>query len=323
MNRKNGVSILIPTQNEEAMVGLCILSFLDFGDELIVVDNGSSDHTKEIIEDLVVRYPKKIKYFDVPELPDLFQNRQYALEKSSYKWIVRADSDYVAYTEGENNILQFRESLISQKKVNLSPRVYAVPQPNVTGDFWHTGYERDKDLGLEQPGRYVPPPYSTAHMLRIYEYYPGFEFQRLGRWEGVKNQDLLSQNKILINHPLWMHCNIKSNINYLYRSERTNWREKGDYTHYPTLYSYLLDILPKRYGTTDFELAATIYFDTCIMPFLQIYDPVLIQPYPKAVQQQMKKNAIYKIVKHECGYHRKFLGLHNFNCLQEEYHDSA
>ena len=41
--RLNGVSTLIACQNEEATVGWSILSFLPFADEIIVVDNGSTD----------------------------------------------------------------------------------------------------------------------------------------------------------------------------------------------------------------------------------------------------------------------------------------
>ncbi|MFH1514285.1 MAG: glycosyltransferase, partial [bacterium] len=43
IQKKPGISVLIATQNEEAIIGLCIKSFLAFGDELIVVDNGSTD----------------------------------------------------------------------------------------------------------------------------------------------------------------------------------------------------------------------------------------------------------------------------------------
>ena len=66
--RQNGISVLIACQNEEALIALCIRSFLAFGDELIVVDNGSTDRSKEIIQSLQSLYPEKIKFFDVPAL---------------------------------------------------------------------------------------------------------------------------------------------------------------------------------------------------------------------------------------------------------------
>ena len=84
--RKKGISVLLPTQNEEKIIKLSILSFLDFADEIIVVDNGSIDNTKEIIKDMAKKYPK-IKFFDKPELPDLYHNREFAFKKSQYRWI--------------------------------------------------------------------------------------------------------------------------------------------------------------------------------------------------------------------------------------------
>jgi len=137
--RKPGISVLIATQNEEAVVGLCIRSFLDFGDELIVVDNGSADHTKDIVRDLQTQYPQRIKFFDRPELPDLYHNRRFALAQSSYEWLVRADADYVAYTEGKYDIMQLREYLLSLKRTAW-PEIVYVPQVNIVGDFQRPGF---------------------------------------------------------------------------------------------------------------------------------------------------------------------------------------
>ena len=114
--RKPGISVLIATQNEEALVSLSLRSFLDFGDELVVVDNGSTDHTIEIVTDLASQYPDKIRFFHRPELPDLYHNRQFALEQSRYEWIMRADSDFVAYTAGAYNIENLRTFLPRRRK---------------------------------------------------------------------------------------------------------------------------------------------------------------------------------------------------------------
>lgn len=308
MKRKNGISVLIPTQNEEAIVGLCILSFLEFGDELIVVDNGSTDRTKEIVRGLASRYPTKIKFFDAPYLPDLYQNRQFAFAKSSYRWVVRADSDYVAYTGVDDGIENFREFLLSQASIPSRPKVYGLPQPNITADFWHTGLEKNSQPGPEHPGRYVPPPFTPGYMLRVYEVFPGFEFVRQGRWEGVRYQKELFKTRVELNYPLWMQCNIKSNRNYLFRSERTNWRQLGDFQRYPSLYSYLMAILPMKYGTKNLDEAACLYLQSAILPFLQTYDPEIYYPYPALVQQQMRVNPIYKIIKQNNKLVRRFVG---------------
>ncbi len=307
--RENGISILIPTQNEEAIVALCILSFLDFGDELIVVDNGSVDHTKQIIRDLAERHPRKVKFYDKPSLPDLYHNRQFAFSQSSYRWVVRADSDYVAYTSGKYSILPFRDQLLSQKR-SLLPKVYAVPQVNVVGDFWHTGVGRNLREEEDQTGQYTQAPTSPP-MLRIYEVFPGFRFKRLGRWEGVRFNRLLKKIQITLEHPLWMQCSLKSTRNYLFRSERTNWREFGEFDRYPTLESYVQEAIQHKYDTQDIDQAAQLYFQQNVCSLLKKYDPEKYYPYPELVRKQMALNSIYRIVQSDDGkMERRFLGVH-------------
>ncbi|MBV7338396.1 hypothetical protein KFU94_61250 [Chloroflexi bacterium TSY] len=93
-----------------------------------------------------------------------------------------------------------------------------------------------------------------------------------------------------------MHCNLKSSQNYLYRSERTNWRELGDFTQYPTLESYVRVVIPEKYGTEDLDEAAQIFLREHIYPFVQQYDPEKFYPYPKLVIEQIERNPIYQIV---------------------------
>lgn len=307
-DRKNGISVLIASQNEEAVVALCLLSFLEFGDELIVVDNGSIDRTKEVIQDIRATYPQKIKFYDKPDLPDLYQNRQYAFSKSSYRWVVRADADYVAYTGGKYNILKVRKKLLATK-AGLFPKVYAVPQCNVTGDFWHTGFDRNTvQLGKHDPGRYVAPPVSVP-MVRIYEAFPGFKFQRIGRSEGTTFNLLMRFLKLTLPYPLWMHCTLKSEYNLLFRSERTNWRELGDFATYPTLEAYVKSVISDKYNTSNIDKAAEIYVENFYFPFLQPYDSEKYFPYPDLVLKQMNINPIYHIKNKNDKLTRDFLGI--------------
>lgn len=306
--RENGISVLISCQNEEAIVALCILSFLEFGDELIVVDNGSTDRTKKVVSDLAAMYPSKIRFFDVPELPDLHHSRQYAFSKSSYRWIARVDADFVAYTEGEYSILHFRERLLAQRRLAW-PVVYGFWLPNLMGDFWHTGKERGSvALGPNDPGRHVPPPVSHP-TTRVYQVFPGFRFQRLGRWEGVRFNRILTRINRTLDRPLWMHCNLKSSRSYLYRSERTNWRELGDFTRYPSLESYLREVIQQKYGTQDIDEAAELYLQRSVYPFLQAYDTEKYYPYPRLVREQMDRNCIYRITQSDKGVRREFFGI--------------
>ena len=56
------LSVLITAKNEEDFIGLCLDHLIPHVDEIILVDNGSTDRTKEIAS----KYDT-VKIFDYPE----------------------------------------------------------------------------------------------------------------------------------------------------------------------------------------------------------------------------------------------------------------
>ena len=277
LGRNSGISLLVPTLNAERTVELCIRSFVDFPDEIIVVDNGSTDGTVDIVRRLE-RDIRKLKFFHVPKLTHLFENRQYALERSQFNWVVRIDSDYVAYTSGPNSISHLRDKILRTKR-QVPPIRFGITQVNLFNDFEHTGPSSE-----ETKGAWVPPPVSTLP-ARIIQHYPGMRFQRLGRWEGIRFQKYLKH--VQIEKPYWFHCQFKSEMSLFFRSERTNWRECGDFDQYPTLESYIRDIIPEKYGTSDMEGACQIFIEREIKPSIREYNPEEYYPYPELIKRAM------------------------------------
>lgn len=280
MKRKNGISVLLATQNVEKTVELSIRSFVDFADEIIAVDNGSTDRTIEIVRQLESEI-QKLQFYNVPDLPDLHHNRQFAFEKSQYNWICRFDSDFIAYTDGENDIKKLREIILNRGR-SLWPISYGFIGVNLVHDFLHTG--REKKSEEEHLKLYVPPPI-TKLSNRIYQHFTGMKFTRLGRWEGVKYSLFLNQIKLPI--PYFFHCELKTDMDYFFRSERTNWREYGDFEKFPTLESYIKSAIKLKYNTDDFETACKSYMEKYFWPFIDNYDPEKYYPYPTLI-----KNAI-------------------------------
>lgn len=279
--RKHGISLLMPSKNSEKTIEVCIKSFVDFADEIIAVDNGSTDNTIKILEKLEKKIPK-MTFYNIPELPDLYQNRQFALEKSNYDWIARFDSDYVAYTSGEYDIKKLRQKILNTKK-SIRPIAFGISQVDLFYDIYHTIDRYNNSNSIN--------PVSTLS-ARIIQYFPFMKFKRLGiidgylknfgRWEGVRFQNLLKH--IQLKKPYWFHCEFKSDMAFFYRSERTNWREIGDYKKYPTLDSYIKKIIKEKYNTENVEEACNKYMKMDFLPKLKKYNSDEQYQYPELLK---------------------------------------
>jgi glycosyltransferase involved in cell wall biosynthesis len=289
--RKPGISVLLAAQDEQYVLALSIRSFLELGDEVIVVDNGSRDQSPQIARALAERHPDRVRFFDRPDLVDLHQNRAFALSQARYEWVVRADSDYVCYTDGPLAVQELRRFVLSVRR-SVQPAALWVPQVNVFGDFLHTGRALTGSAAANPERQYVLDVISPP-MPRLYQTFPGFAFVRRGRrettrWLGVMQAFTWPQ-------PIWMHCTIKSDLNLFRRSERTNWRQLGDYARFPTLDHYIHSIVRDRYGTSDLAEASQTYMQRHILPHLERYDLRGRYPYPRLVAEQIARNPIFQI----------------------------
>ena len=280
--RKKGISLLIPTQNSESTVEMCIRSFAAFPDEMIVVDNGSTDNTINIVRSLEKEYDH-LTFYDVPHLKDLYENRQYAFKRSKYNWIVRIDSDYIAHTTGKYDIKKLRKLILNTKR-GLRPISYGITQVNLFGDFYHTG--REDLIGKSLINKHVMPPVSKLG-ARIIQHYPGMKFQRKNRWEGVRWSDKLKS--IQLQDPYWFHFTLKTKLNQFFRSERSNWRELGDFKKYPTLDSYVDDVIRTKYNTSNIEQACEVFYKKEIYPHIIKYDKDKYYDYPQIILDNISR----------------------------------
>lgn len=274
--KPNGISVLIAAQNEEKTIIHSVESFLCFADEIIIVTNGSTDKTVELCKQLVRDYPKKVRFYNKPELNDLYHNRAFALSKSNFRWIAKFDADFVAYNDEDGNL-----SISNLRKRILS-----------TIPFWFISFKVSlinihrtiNQCGLDDLPKkkiYVATPITAMH--KIFLNTPFLKFKRIGRWEHIP------YNRIYIKKdagkPSFFHLTMKSDLDTFKRSERTNWRERGEFKLYPTLDDYINNyVLPEKYKTT-LEIAINQYITSDLLPYLQTYDEKRYYKYPKRLKR--------------------------------------
>jgi glycosyltransferase involved in cell wall biosynthesis len=99
------ISGIIIARNEEKMIGEALDS-LFFCDEILVVDNGSTDNTKVISE------KKGAKVYEI-KTNDLSEIRNFALNKAEGDWVLYLDADERINEELKNSI---KENVSSDSK---------------------------------------------------------------------------------------------------------------------------------------------------------------------------------------------------------------
>jgi glycosyltransferase involved in cell wall biosynthesis len=84
---KNKLSVVLATRNEEANIGRCLESVKGIADEIVVVDENSTDKTREIAKE----YGAKV--FLEPHHDIFHITKEKALQKATGDWILQLDAD--------------------------------------------------------------------------------------------------------------------------------------------------------------------------------------------------------------------------------------
>ncbi len=95
-------------KNEEKVLARCLDSIADLMDELIIVDTGSTDSTKQI----AARYTDKI--YDFPWIDDFSAARNFAFSKATKDYIYSADADEVLNPENHQLFSELKRVLLPE-----------------------------------------------------------------------------------------------------------------------------------------------------------------------------------------------------------------
>lgn len=95
------VSVIVPVYNMEDYLKECLDSLINqtLDDiEIVIVNDGSTDRSNEIIDDYVYNYPEKIRAFKVAN-GGLGEARNYGIKKAKGKYLGFVDSDDIVRTD--------------------------------------------------------------------------------------------------------------------------------------------------------------------------------------------------------------------------------
>lgn len=95
-------------KNEEAVLGRCLDCLQEIADEIIIVDTGSTDRTKEI----AARYTDKI--YDFQWVDDFAAARNASLRRATKDYVYIADADEVIDEENRRKFLLLKEAMLPE-----------------------------------------------------------------------------------------------------------------------------------------------------------------------------------------------------------------
>lgn len=105
------ISLCMIVKNEEKVLARCLDSIADLMDEIIIVDTGSTDGTKEI----AAKYTDKI--YDFKWIQDFSAARNFAFSFAKMDYIYTADADEVVDPENRRRFRYLKECLLPEIEI--------------------------------------------------------------------------------------------------------------------------------------------------------------------------------------------------------------
>ena len=100
------ISLCMIVKNEEVNIEKCLNSIADLVDEVVVVDTGSTDKTKELVQ----KYPNMILY-DFEWVNDFAKARNFAFSKASKDYQMWMDADEELLDIDRERFRKLREAI--------------------------------------------------------------------------------------------------------------------------------------------------------------------------------------------------------------------
>lgn len=147
---KQQLSILIVTKNRSALLTECLLSLVaqkQKPQEIVLVDNGSTDNTKEVVSAFQKRLPIRYFYTNVFGYPKIYNH---GLKRCRGDWVIFFDDDCVAsagWLSAMWRSIQIHPGAVIQGKTK------SIPMGNIYAEIMGDHYANWMRANLAAPGR--------------------------------------------------------------------------------------------------------------------------------------------------------------------------
>lgn len=147
------ISVCMIVKNEEAVLARCLDSLQGIADEIVIVDTGSTDRTKEI----AALYTNRI--YDFTWVHDFSAARNFAFSKATKEYIYSADADEVLEEKDREKFLNLKQVLLPE--IEIVEMIYVNPEDcNMVYNF--TKEPRPKLFKRLREFRWIDPIHETV-----------------------------------------------------------------------------------------------------------------------------------------------------------------
>lgn len=272
---KPGITAVVAAKNEEFTIPICLKSLLGVADQIVCIDNGSTDNTMQEIEEFKRKHGNEVE-IDVISLPGalLGDCRNAGLNATRYQWHFRCDADMICRTSGEESMIRLRGDVLK----NNTPRAIQLPRMNITGDFFH---QNKKD------GTFI----DEGENFLIW-FNKDIEYDEFGKFDAIKVP--IYYRNVIADKAYIVHCcGLKSVENLMHRFHYFTWREKyngartePDRERIRDFKKFVLARNMFLFGTTDKAAVKWRYLRQLSVHFEKIDEEI---DYPDSIKELMKK----------------------------------
>ena len=278
---KPGITAVVAARDEEYTIGMCLQSLLGVADQVVCIDNGSTDATLRIMQEFKQKQGDKIEV-DILEMPNalLGDCREAGLQHTRYQWHLRWDADMICKTSGPEDMKQLREKVLNDN----SPRAIQLPRTNLMGDLHHT---YDDDKFVVDPGEPILVRYSKDIFYKEY-----------GKFDSIRVPFYYRQEKESKRY--YFHLSgLKSANNLMHRWFYFEWRDRVNKlkavgktapSHIMDYEKFKIYFAKDRLGTTE-PMSIQFRFLRQFTSQLQKYDTTKYGEYPDVVLQREREEA--------------------------------
>jgi glycosyltransferase involved in cell wall biosynthesis len=251
-------------KDERDWIESTIASITGIADEIIAMDNGSTDGTWEILQDLASQRKGQMICYQEPDLRHAELSNA-GLNRTRFRWAFRFDGDMVAHTSGPYDIAGLRARVLALPTNRFF--VIYLRHVNLSGDIFHQ--DPEEQVHIEE---------------YIHTFSPEAHFVHPGRFEAVSFP--ICYLPLFWYEPYVFHVNIKPARRMLLRRFWEEWMEKKEYDRYPTLEAYVQKAIMDTLGTSDMKQAEELLIRTMFQNHIP-FDPEIFGSYPDLLKPHL------------------------------------